>query len=35
MTKQDLIRILYALIVTYGKDYAIELFDNLIKHITL
>ncbi len=35
MTKQELIKILYALVVAYGEDYAVELFSNLTKHITL
>jgi len=35
MTKQELIKILYALIIAYGEDYAVELFNNLTKHITL
>jgi len=26
---------LYALVVAYGEDYAVELFSNLTKHITL
>lgn len=35
MTIQELVKILYALIIAYDMDFALELFNKLIKHITL